>query len=164
METAATALEAELNQIRSQAAVSNPYEHPEVTAITDPFLNHAEEMANTVSMLGYNGELLSKSRIHELVNLSTQVGAPGSDGFEERRTQFIDTVVDNFGEDNKTTVLALLPVLTSSGRGSDIMVPMAISSFGGMVVAVLTVFVVPVLYAFVEEIKLSRQPTTPIKP
>ncbi|MDG2122652.1 MAG: efflux RND transporter permease subunit, partial [Verrucomicrobiales bacterium] len=56
-----------------------------------------------------------------------------------------------------TTVLALLPVLTSTGRGSDIMVPMAIPSFGGMVVAVLTVFVVPVLYAFVEERKLSRR-------
>ncbi|WP_372796065.1 efflux RND transporter permease subunit, partial [Pontiella sp.] len=31
-----------------------------------------------------------------------------------------------------TTILALLPVLTSTGRGSDIMVPMAIPSFGGM--------------------------------
>ena len=55
-----------------------------------------------------------------------------------------------------TTVLALLPVLTSTGRGSDIMVPMAIPSFGGMTVAVATVFVVPVLYCWVEEIKLKR--------
>ena len=31
-----------------------------------------------------------------------------------------------------TTILALLPVLTSAGRGSDIMIPMAIPSFGGM--------------------------------
>ncbi|HUV67360.1 MAG TPA: efflux RND transporter permease subunit, partial [Sedimentisphaerales bacterium] len=31
-----------------------------------------------------------------------------------------------------TTILALIPVLTSTGRGSDIMVPMAIPSFGGM--------------------------------
>jgi copper/silver efflux system protein len=31
-----------------------------------------------------------------------------------------------------TTILALLPVLTSTGRGSDIMVPMAIPTFGGM--------------------------------
>ena len=34
-----------------------------------------------------------------------------------------------------TTILALLPVLTSTGRGSDIMVPMAIPSFGGMTLA-----------------------------
>ena len=33
-----------------------------------------------------------------------------------------------------------------SGRGSDIMVPMAIPSFGGMLLAILTIFVVPVLY------------------
>ncbi len=45
-----------------------------------------------------------------------------------------------------TTVLALLPVLTSTGRGADIMVPMAIPSFGGMLLAVLTLFMVPVLF------------------
>jgi Cu(I)/Ag(I) efflux system membrane protein CusA/SilA len=33
-----------------------------------------------------------------------------------------------------TTILALIPVLTSVGRGSDVMVPMAIPSFGGMLV------------------------------
>lgn len=53
-----------------------------------------------------------------------------------------------------TTVLALVPVLTSTGRGSDIMVPMAIPSFGGMVIASLTVLVVPVLYCAREEMKL----------
>jgi Cu(I)/Ag(I) efflux system membrane protein CusA/SilA len=50
-----------------------------------------------------------------------------------------------------TTILALLPILTSSGRGSDIMVPMAIPSFGGMCIATLTVFVVPVLYCWRQE-------------
>ncbi|MAT39756.1 MAG: cation transporter, partial [Ectothiorhodospiraceae bacterium] len=45
-----------------------------------------------------------------------------------------------------TTLLALLPVLSSTGRGSDIMVPMAIPSFGGMTIAVITLFVMPVLY------------------
>jgi len=50
-----------------------------------------------------------------------------------------------------TTILALLPVLTSVGRGSDIMVPMAIPSFGGMLLAILTIFVVPVLYCGVAE-------------
>ena len=53
-----------------------------------------------------------------------------------------------------TTILALLPVLTSVGRGSDIMVPMAIPSFGGMLLATITVFVVPVLYCSIEELKL----------
>ncbi len=58
-----------------------------------------------------------------------------------------------------TTILALLPILTSTGRGSDIMVPMAIPSFGGMAIATLTVFVVPVLYCWVEERKLVRSGT-----
>jgi len=53
-----------------------------------------------------------------------------------------------------TTILALIPVLTSTGRGSDIMVPMAIPSFGGMLVVLVSVFVVPVLYCVIEEFKL----------
>ncbi|MHC5082585.1 MAG: efflux RND transporter permease subunit [Planctomycetota bacterium] len=54
-----------------------------------------------------------------------------------------------------TTILALLPILTSSGRGSDVMVPMAIPSFGGMTIEILTMLVVPVLYCMIEEIKLN---------
>lgn len=54
-----------------------------------------------------------------------------------------------------TTLLALLPVLTSSGRGSDIMIPMAIPAFGGMAIALITLFVVLVLFAFKEERKLK---------
>jgi Cu(I)/Ag(I) efflux system membrane protein CusA/SilA len=50
-----------------------------------------------------------------------------------------------------TTLIALIPVLTSDGRGSDIMVPMAIPSFGGMLVAVITTLLVPVLYCAAKE-------------
>lgn len=56
-----------------------------------------------------------------------------------------------------TTILALLVVLTSTGRGSDIMVPMAIPSFGGMVLAIVTVFVVPILYAALAERKIMKE-------
>ena len=55
-----------------------------------------------------------------------------------------------------TTILALLPVLTSAGRGSDIMIPMAIPSFGGMLIALITLFVVPVLYSWKAEVQLKR--------
>jgi copper/silver efflux system protein len=56
-----------------------------------------------------------------------------------------------------TTILALLPVLTSTGRGSDIMIPMAIPSIGGMLFVLLTLFSVPVLYCLIEERKLKRK-------
>ncbi|MBT8312134.1 MAG: cation transporter, partial [Flavobacteriaceae bacterium] len=55
-----------------------------------------------------------------------------------------------------TTILALLPILTATGRGSDIMIPMAIPGFGGMLIALITLFVVPVLYAWQKEIQLKR--------
>lgn len=53
-----------------------------------------------------------------------------------------------------TTILALIPVLTATGRGADIMVPMAIPSFGGMSIEIMTMLVVPVLYCLVKEVKL----------
>ncbi|WP_020529702.1 efflux RND transporter permease subunit [Flexithrix dorotheae] len=56
-----------------------------------------------------------------------------------------------------TTMIALLPVLTSTGRGSDIMIPMAIPSFGGMAFALVSIFIVPVLYSFREERKIKRK-------
>ena len=55
-----------------------------------------------------------------------------------------------------TTIIALIPVLTSTGKGSDIMVPMAIPLFGGMIIQVMTMFVVPVLYSMWQEKQVRR--------
>jgi Cu(I)/Ag(I) efflux system membrane protein CusA/SilA len=48
-------------------------------------------------------------------------------------------------------VIALLPVLTSTGKGADIMVPMAIPTFGGMIIQVMTIFVVPMFQSMWRE-------------
>jgi len=53
-------------------------------------------------------------------------------------------------------VIALLPVLSSTGKGADIMVPMAIPTFGGMIIQVMTIFVVPVLQSIWREGEVSR--------
>jgi copper/silver efflux system protein len=55
-----------------------------------------------------------------------------------------------------TTLLALLPILTSTGRGADIMIPMAIPAFGGMTFALITLLVVPVLYSAREEYLIRK--------
>jgi len=60
-----------------------------------------------------------------------------------------------------TTLIALLPVLTSRGKGADIMVPMAIPIFGGMTIAILTIFVVPILYSMWKEKGLQTAPPRP---
>lgn len=52
-----------------------------------------------------------------------------------------------------TTLLALLPVLASTGKGADIMGPMAVPIFGGMAIELLTMFVVPTLYCALKERK-----------
>jgi len=53
-----------------------------------------------------------------------------------------------------TTILALLPILTSAGRGSDVMIPMALPSVGGMMVALISLFIVPVGYCWLKEREL----------
>ena len=53
-------------------------------------------------------------------------------------------------------IIALLPVLTSTGKGADIMIPMAIPVFGGMIIQLMTMFVVPVLQAFWRETVIKR--------
>jgi len=50
-----------------------------------------------------------------------------------------------------TTLLALLPVVASQGRGGDVMGPMAVPILGGMAIELLTLFVVPVLWCMTHE-------------
>jgi Cu(I)/Ag(I) efflux system membrane protein CusA/SilA len=54
-------------------------------------------------------------------------------------------------------VIALLPVLSSTGKGADIMVPMAIPMFGGMVIQVMTVFVVPLFQSMWREAEVIHK-------
>jgi Cu(I)/Ag(I) efflux system membrane protein CusA/SilA len=54
-------------------------------------------------------------------------------------------------------IIALLPVLTSTGKGADIMVPMAIPTFGGMIIQIMTMYVVPVLQAIWREREVKKQ-------
>lgn len=56
-----------------------------------------------------------------------------------------------------TTLIALLPVLTSTGKGADIMVPMAIPTFGGMLIQSMTMFVVPVLQCWWRESVIKKE-------
>jgi len=55
-----------------------------------------------------------------------------------------------------TTMLALLPILSSTGKGSEIMAPMAIPAFGGMFALLVSLLLVPMLYAALKEAELKR--------
>ncbi len=63
---------------------------------------------------------------------------------------------------SSTAILALMPVLTSQGRGSDVMVPMALPIFGGMFLDLITVFVVPTIYCLEKEIEFKRRAVSAI--
>ncbi|MDH5382178.1 MAG: efflux RND transporter permease subunit, partial [Cyclobacteriaceae bacterium] len=55
-----------------------------------------------------------------------------------------------------TAIIALIPVLSSTGKGADIMVPMAIPTFGGMLIQLITMFVVPVTYSLIKEMNIKN--------
>jgi Cu(I)/Ag(I) efflux system membrane protein CusA/SilA len=55
-----------------------------------------------------------------------------------------------------TAILALIPVMTSQGKGADVMVPMALPTFGGMAIDIITIFVVPTIYCLVKEMEFKR--------
>ena len=55
-----------------------------------------------------------------------------------------------------TTIFALLPVLWSTGRGADLMQPMALPLVGGMTFELVTLFVVPVIYCWLMERSVLR--------
>ncbi|MGE5195576.1 MAG: efflux RND transporter permease subunit, partial [Deltaproteobacteria bacterium] len=59
-----------------------------------------------------------------------------------------------------TTVVGLAPVFLDTGRGSDVMQPMAIPSVGGMAVQLITLFVAPCLYCLVKEWQFRIQRRT----
>ena len=59
-----------------------------------------------------------------------------------------------------TAIIALIPVLTATGKGADVVIPMAIPTFGGMLLQVMTMFVVPVLYCIWKERSLQTEMNT----
>jgi HAE1 family hydrophobic/amphiphilic exporter-1 len=65
-----------------------------------------------------------------------------------------------------TTVLGLLPMALGIGRGADLRAPLAVSVIGGLLLAtLLTLIVVPVVYAVVEDLRLrvrGHDPGTPL--
>jgi Cu(I)/Ag(I) efflux system membrane protein CusA/SilA len=60
-----------------------------------------------------------------------------------------------------TTVFGLMPIFWATGRGADVMKPMAIPSVGGMAVSVITLFIVPCVFCAVEEWKWKRSAPRP---
>ncbi len=53
-----------------------------------------------------------------------------------------------------TTLMALLPILLSTGRGADVARAMALPVFGGMLIEPFTTFIVPTLYCAYVEFKM----------
>jgi Cu(I)/Ag(I) efflux system membrane protein CusA/SilA len=87
--------------------------------------------------------------------------------FAKKKAASVDEVRDMVVEGGKkrvrpclmttaTTVLALLAILTSSGKGADIMIPMALPIFFGMTFELITLFITPVLYCAYREYRLGK--------
>lgn len=87
--------------------------------------------------------------------------------FEERKPTTVEEVREAVVDAGKKRVrpammtaaviiIALLPVLTSTGKGADVMVPIAIPTIGGMIIQLMTMYVVPVFQAIWRERSLKN--------
>ncbi|MBD66220.1 MAG: CusA/CzcA family heavy metal efflux RND transporter [Halobacteriovoraceae bacterium] len=56
-----------------------------------------------------------------------------------------------------TTIIALLPIMWSTGQGSEVMKPMAIPVLGGMAIELISLFVVPVIFSYIYQKKIEQQ-------
>jgi len=74
--------------------------------------------------------------------------------FEEKNPQTITEVRDAVVEAGKMRVR---PAVMTTGKGSDIMIPMAIPTFGGMTIQIMTMFIVPVLQAYWRETVIKNK-------
>ncbi|MDA0576940.1 MAG: efflux RND transporter permease subunit [Verrucomicrobia bacterium] len=59
---------------------------------------------------------------------------------------------------NTTTLLSLIPVLWTTGRGAELMQPMVLPVIGGMVFDFISLFSVPVFFTWYWEYKLRKKP------
>ncbi|MBX3465461.1 MAG: efflux RND transporter permease subunit [Planctomycetes bacterium] len=100
---------------------------------------------NGVLMGTYLNDLFTQRTPHSIDEVREIVVEAG----EKRVRPALMTIV--------TTVIGLLPIFLTTGRGSDVMQPMALPSVGGMAVSVITLFIVPCIYCWVEEAKLRRR-------
>lgn len=95
-----------------------------------------------VVMATYIHQLLSKRRLHSVEDIRNTVYEAG---LKRIRPCVMTTV---------TTLVALVPVMLSDGRGADVARVMALPVFGGMLAEPLTSFVVPTLYCTYLEMKM----------
>ena len=55
-----------------------------------------------------------------------------------------------------TTCVALIPVMWATTTGSEVMKPMAIPTLGGMLVELITLFIVPVTFSYFEQRRIEQ--------
>ncbi|GIW99231.1 MAG: hypothetical protein KatS3mg111_2564 [Pirellulaceae bacterium] len=95
-----------------------------------------------VVMATYIHQLLRRRRVHRAEDIRSTIYEAG---LKRIRPCVMTTV---------TTIVALIPVLLSDGRGADVARAMALPVLGGMLAEPLTSFIVPTLYALYLETKM----------
>jgi Cu(I)/Ag(I) efflux system membrane protein CusA/SilA len=95
-----------------------------------------------IVMATYIQEMLTRRRLHNVQDLRDAIYDAG---LKRIRPCTMTTA---------TTLIALMPVLLSTGRGADVARAMALPIFGGMLIEPFTTFIVPTLYCGYMEFKM----------
>jgi copper/silver efflux system protein len=121
------------------------------TAVVVGFLVLLGVMFNDSILLGTYIHEQFKTRPKDVAEVRSRVFYAG---LRRRRPAIMTTT---------TTLLSLVPILWSTGRGAELMQPMVLPVIGGMIFDIVSLFAVPVFYTWFWERKLAREdaPATP---
>ena len=104
IEAAKLQLEQEREQLKSQLGEAtkhltyrDPSQHPDVKALLDPVNRELADLPRTALMTSKQANALT-TQAPALINEFRQIGAPGTEGYDERREGFLTKVHDSFGE------------------------------------------------------------------
>lgn len=90
-----------------QVGHQDPVSHPDVVAITQPWQEELQTFSRDLSLDGGDGNRLMEVAA-PLVKQYANLGQPGSDGFEQRRDEFNSAIDNNFGQDQRRDIIALV--------------------------------------------------------
>lgn len=89
-----------------QVGHKDPVNHPDVVAITKPWDTELRAFASDMLEAKDGSKLISNAG--QLVSEYRKIGELGSEGYEKRREDFNAAIDDNFGQDNRREIIALV--------------------------------------------------------
>lgn len=101
-----TVLEKSLEEARTKLSFKDPSQHPEVQALVKPWDDELNAKSQEIAINGGDGVKL-KIHAEKWVRQLRDLGDPSSEGFDQRRDEFVAEISDAYPDDHKEIITML---------------------------------------------------------